>query len=75
VETYRLTYNVTDRHTALGREPEGDFNRHLAFDGTKKDISRARDTLGLANRAHSLAPDRIPGISIDRPGHGFSRER
>ncbi len=79
IESYRHEYQVTDRHTALGAEPDAqrDYQRWLAFDRTCGDVTRARDQLGRSNREHTFAPDRVADLARMRPGHGrgISRER
>jgi hypothetical protein len=78
VETYRHEHQVTDRHTALGREPDSsDYKQHLAFDRICANVTRARDRLGRSDREHKFAPDRVPDLAHMRPGHerGISRER
>jgi len=76
IETYRHNYNVTDRTTALGREPEGDHQRWLAFDKTREEAVNARDRLGRSNQQHTAG--RVMGLAIDLPGgrnRGTGRER
>lgn len=77
IETYRQQHNVTDKTTALGREPEGDYKRWIDFDKTRGEVTRARDTMGRSNRENTFTPDRVPDLAVMRPGHGrgFSIER
>lgn len=74
IERYRLTHNVTDERTALGREPEGDWKRHQAFDKAKDKALDARERLGLSERAHRLEPQQpAPGLTRPGPERGLGR--
>jgi hypothetical protein len=75
IEEYRRTYGVREEHTALGREPKGDYNRWIDFERVVGDVSRARDALGRSNREHAFAPDRVPGLATMRGDRGLGRER
>jgi uncharacterized coiled-coil DUF342 family protein len=66
VETYRAKHHVHERHTTLGREPNGG-TQHWDFKHAVERIADARHAIGHTRDTHAIAHHR------DGHGHGHGR--
>jgi hypothetical protein len=72
VETYRAKHHVHERHTTLGREPNGG-TQHWDFKHAAERIDDARRAIGHTRDTHAIAHHRnghSRGIGRDIGGRG-----